>query len=398
MKLLYISCFMFEKRQEEIYGLPSCADSFFEKYLDIFDSIQVLGESIKFFLDKSRLVKLNNERIKVDILPRNTAPKDFINDRKIKRILIKEIQKADAIIIKPSSRKGMMAIKIAKKLKKPYMIEMTGDIHNALMQNPSKLKRLYAPILYRQIKKAIKNCEYGLYVSQEYLQSKYPIKGKMIGCADVVISDFDSTIIENRLKKIENITEKSRVDLGLIGFYQGNGKGVDTAIRALSHLPNNFHFSILGNGTEESRNFWYEYANRYGVKDRLRFCDALPSVEEVLLWLDKIDVFVFPTRSEGFGRCVVEAMSRGCPCFATNICTMPELLLNECLHELDDDVTLANQISKCIEDKNWMRAIALRNFEKAKEYRFDVLKKRRNVFLQEFKSYCEKMKAGEIQD
>ena len=245
MKLLYISCFMFEKRQEEIYGLPSCADSFFEKYLDIFDSVQVLGESIKVFLDKSRLVKLNNEHIKVYILPRNTAPKDFINDRKIKRILIKEIQKADAIIIKPSSRKGMMAIKIAKKLKKPYMIEMTGDIHNALMQNPSKLKRLYAPILYRQIKKAIKNCEYGLYVSQEYLQSKYPIKGKMVGCADVVINDFDPTIIENRLNKIENITEQSRVDLGLIGFYQGNGKGVDTAIRTLSHLPNNFHFSIF---------------------------------------------------------------------------------------------------------------------------------------------------------
>jgi len=389
MKLLYVSCFMFRKEDDIIYGLPSCSDSFFSKYLDVFESVRVLGEEVKSFLDTSRLVRLNNKNISVNILPRNTTPKDFINDRKIKKILEFEIKTAEAILIKPASRKGMMAIKIAERLNKPYMIEMTGDIHNALMQNSSKLKRFYAPILYKQIQKSIKKCRYGLYVSKEYLQGKYPISGKMLGCADVVLDNFSREIIEKRLDKIEKIKKDSRFDLGLIGFYQGNGKGVDTAIRALSRLPSNCHLSVLGNGTQNSRDFWFDYAKKFGVKERLHFCDSLPTVEDVLLWLDNIDVFVLPTRSEGLCRCVVEAMSRGCPCFTTNICTMPELLLNECLHELDDDISLARQINECINDKQLMKKLAVRNFEKAKEYHFDLLRDKRNAFLREFKEYCE---------
>lgn len=395
MRLLYISCFMFKKKEGKTYGLPSCADSFFSKYLSVFESVRVLGENVKEYLDDSRLVELKENKIEVEILPRNTSPKDLKNDRIIKKILEKEIEKAEAILIKPATRKGIMAIKIAEKMKKPYMIEMTGDIHNALKQNPSFLKRAYSPILFAKIRKAIKNCPYGLYVSKEYLQSQYPIKGKMLGCADVVVEDFSKEILDRRMIKIENMDAQERIDLGLIGFYQGNGKGVDTAIRALSRLPKFFHLSVLGNGTEQSRKYWYDYAGKYGVKERLHFCDALPSVQDVFLWLDKIDVFVLPTRSEGLCRVVVEAMSRACPCFATNICTMPELLLGECLHSLDDDETLATQILSCVEDREKMKALAKRNFEKAQEYRWDILKQRRDSFLAEYKRYCENKISGE---
>jgi len=64
-------------------------------------------------------------------------------------------------------------------------------------------------------------------------------------------------------------------------------------------------------------------------------------------------------------------------------------LLNECLHELDDDISLARQINECINDKQLMKKLAVRNFEKAKEYHFDLLRDKRNAFLREFKEYCE---------
>lgn len=181
MRLLYVSCFLFQKKQNETFALPSCSDGFFEKYLDVFDSVHVLGEAPHEYLDTNSFVQMKNPRITVSNLPANTHPKDFKNDSAVRKALRDEIEKADAVLIKPATRKGIMAIKIAERLKKPYMIEMTGDIHNALKQNPSILKRMYAPILYSKIKRAIKNAPYGLYVSKDYLQSQFPINGKMCG-------------------------------------------------------------------------------------------------------------------------------------------------------------------------------------------------------------------------
>lgn len=390
MNLLYVSIFLFYKENGQTYALPSCSDSFFQKYLDVFDYIKVLGAPMESYLDKKSLVQMTDNRISVDIIAPNTKPKDFINDKIVRLALEKEISKADAILIKPATRRGMMAIDIAKKYKKPYMIEMTGDIHNALRQHPNFLKRMYAPIFYRMIKSKIKDCKFGLYVSQEYLQHEFPIKGRMCGCSDVVLEKSSTTVLENRLKKISNFSDENIVNIALIGFYQGKMKGIDTAIKSLSHLPDNYHLSILGNGSQNNRDKWFQYAKKNGVSnERIHFPKPLPSVKSVLQWLDSMDFFVLPTRSEGLSRSVVEAMSRGCICFATNVCSMPELLPSECLFEVDDDQKLANLLVSYASDTEKMKKIAKINFEKSMEYDFDVLKQRRNEFLTDFHAYAQ---------
>ena len=393
MNLLYISVFLFQKKDDLVYALPSCSDFFFQKYLDIFENIKVLGAPLKSYLDPKSLVQIQDDRISVEILPPNTSPRDFINDRKVRICLEKEISAADAVLVRPLSRRGLMAIKIAEKMNKPYMIEMTGDIHNALRQHPNLLKRMYAPFLYRQIKNTIKKCQYGLYVSQKYLQERYPIAGEMCGCSDVVLEKSDESVFEKRIRKIEQLGCQKIINIALIGFYQGKMKGVDTAIRAMSHLPEKFHLSILGNGTQASRDMWYEYAAKYGVKsDRIHFPTPLPSSKLVLQWLDTMDFFVLPTRSEGLCRCIVEAMSRGCICFASRVCTNPELLSKECLFELDDDKKIAKLLLSYTSDVEKMKMVAQRNFEEAKRFDVDLLREKRNAFLKKFEHYCEQQK------
>lgn len=380
---------MFKTEGRVKYGLPANADSFFQKYLDVFEEVRVLGDPIKTYLEQSALVEMKDKRISVRVLPPNTTPSNFKNDRYIKSILKDEIIKAEAILIKPSTRKGMMAEKIAKKLKKPYMIEMTGDIHNALLQQDSVIRRMYSHILYYQIKNNMKDCEFGLYVSQEYLQKKYPIKGLMCGCSDVIIEPSSPDVLKRRLEIIDNIHNKERVDIALIGFYQGLMKGVDTAIRALSQLPEQFHLNILGNGTQENRDKWIKYGEERGVYNRIHFPKPLPTSHDVLLWLDTQDFFVLPTLSEGLCRCVVEAISRGCPCFCTNITTMPELLPSECLFPVKDDVSLTKMLLDAYNNPERMKALARVNFEHARNYDFEVLRSRRNDFLAKFRKYCE---------
>lgn len=391
MNLLYISTFLFYQEKEKTYGLPANSDAFFQKYLDVFESVRVLGDNLSTYLDSKALSELKDERITVRLLPSNTHPKDFINDHKIKKILKEEISKADALIIKPATRKGMMAIRIARKMGKPYMIEMTGDIHNALRQNPSLIKRLYAPILYRSIRRSISDAPFGLYVSKDYLQSQFPIKGEMCGCSDVILDFSDKDVLNRRYELIDSIDSGRTINLALIGFYQGYMKGVDTAIRALAKLPENFRLNILGNGTQENRDKWYEYASKHGISDpqnRIVFPQPLKSYHLVLKWLDTQDFFVLPTLSEGLPRCVAEAMARGCVCFATNICTMPELLPKRCLFEKHDDIQLANLIKDYASDKVLMKKVGKENYLHSLDYSPEILRGRRNAFLNQFKEFA----------
>lgn len=388
MELLYIGTFMFRQEGEKLYGLPSCADHFFQKYLDVFDTVRVLGDPVRSFLETSALVEMTDSRISVLITKSNKSPLEFRNDKDIRKMLREEISKAQSVLIKPATRKGMMAIQICKEFNVPYMIEMTGDIHNALRQHPSLLKRLYAPVYYRQILNSIKDCKFGLYVSESYLQEQFPIEGLMCGCSDVILEKADPRVLQIRYERIDSMDTKNRVDIALIGFYQGKMKGVDTAIRALSKLPDSYHLNILGNGTEENRRKWIEYGLALGVKDRIHFPKPLPNATEVLNWLDTQDFLILPTLSEGLCRCLVEAISRGCVCFATNICSMPELLTDDCLHPIKDDKKLAKLLLNASENKEWMKHMAKRNFEHSKNYEFEKLRQKRIEFLKKFETYC----------
>lgn len=388
MELLYISCFQFKEENDEICALPAYGNAFWEKYLDVFDSIKVLGEPIKKYLDDSSTVKITNQKISVDVIWSNTHPKDFKNDRQIKKKLEKEIEKAEAILIKPSSRKGMMAIKIAERLNKPYMIELTGDIHNALKQSDNFFRRMYAPILYHKINKHIKNCKFALYVSEYYLQKVYPIKGTMCGCSDVVLHSINEKALDRRIEKINSFDNSKEIKIALIGYYQGTGKGIDTAIEAMGGLPENMHLYVLGSGTKENRDKWIGYGEDRNVYNRIHFPDVLKSTEDVLRWLDDMDLMILPSRSEGLARCIAEAMSRGCPCIATNICTNPELLQQEWLHEIGDSQKLKELIMKMLSNKDVMISVAKENFKNSKRFQFEVLRQRRNDFLMEFRNYC----------
>ena len=388
MELLYIGHSQFYFDGKKVFSYASSGDSFFGNFLDVFSSIKVLGEKCSEYVDKNNLVQLTDPRINVIVAPPNARPKELLNDSKLRKILYKEIEKAKAIIIKPATRRGIMAIKICEQMNKKYMIYMTGDVYEQLRTKKSILKRLYAPLLYRSVRRSIENCEYGLYISKLYLQKKYPIKGKTCACPDVIIKNIDRNNLVKRICRIHKFDPNAEVNLALIGFYHSNAKGIDTAIEALSSLPINVQLNILGYGTEENREKWIAYGEAKGVVDRINFPMPKDSSDDVLRWLDTQDIFILPSRSEGFGRCIAEAMSRACPCICTDTSTIPELIPSNWLHPVGDDRALAQLIQLMLNSKDIMQKAAEINFEESKQYEYMLLKERRNGFLKEFLEDC----------
>lgn len=390
MELLYICMYQFVVDDSGCYVIPSFGDHFWKKYLEVYEQIHIIGEPLKGYLDKSKLVRLDTSRIRIDLLPANNSPQDWKYDRAIKKSLEKVIKDAESIIIKPSSRKGIIAIKLAKKYNKPYLIEMTGDLYTALKHHTNPLKRFYAPIIYRQIKSAIKDCKFGVYVTDRYLQAKYPITGMTCGSSDAVIKQLDCSVLERRIARISE--DRKVTKIGLVGFYHDSNKGIDTAIEAISKINNcglEAALYILGNGNEQDRERWYSYAERNRLPRKyIIFPAPIVGIDNMFEWYDSMDIIILPSRSEGLPRTIVEAISRACPCITSNVCGLSELIDNRWTHNPGDAEALATLLKKMITSKKEMIKVAEDNYSHAEYYLESVQTGKRIAFMKEFRNYC----------
>jgi len=73
---------------------------------------------------------------------------------------------------------------------------------------------------------------------------------------------------------------------------------------------------VVGIGPEEEK--LRELARTSHVRDRVKFLGFLPK-EQVPLFLAVSQIFVRPSRSEGFGNSFIEAMAAGLPVIATPV-------------------------------------------------------------------------------
>lgn len=387
MNLLFVGRYRFIEEAGNKYAILPYGDDYWKRYLNVFDKITVLAEAPPNGLnfDKSKYALLTNNLLDVRIVHKIENPLSRVKfDKAVKKELTKYIKEADAIVIKMLSNKGIEAIKIATSLNKPFMIEMTGDVRGSLNSHGSIFRKIYAPLLYHKGKKVLRKAPYGMYVSERYLQSLYPIEGKMCGVSDVIIPTPSKEALERRLERIKNFN-LNNVNIGMIANYSNNIKGVDTAIKALSILNINAQLYILGQGQTEP---WYKIARKYGVEQQIHFPKVLSGIEKVLNWIDTMDLVILPSRTEGLPRCIVEAMSRGCPCITSNVGGLPELIDKKWLHNSDDYKKLAELIELMLSSKENMRSLAIRNFEKSGHFDKEQLDKKRNDFLMEFREYC----------
>lgn len=89
---------------------------------------------------------------------------------------------------------------------------------------------------------------------------------------------------------------------------------VDDVIHSLAFLPANIHFLIYGTGPDEL--MLKTLTKEQGVEGRVHFAGQI-SHTEIPLTLKACDIFIRPSRSEGFGISFIEAMAAGLPVIAT---------------------------------------------------------------------------------
>jgi glycosyltransferase involved in cell wall biosynthesis len=131
-------------------------------------------------------------------------------------------------------------------------------------------------------------------------------------------------------------------------------KGVDVAIRALASLPKDTVLVVLGEGTERPR--LLALAEELGVGGRVFLPGRQP---DVAAWLRRTSVLVHPARWEGFGLGVLEAMLAGLPVVASDVSSLPELVVDGVTGLLvpsDDPDALALGVTRALEEGSGLGA------------------------------------------
>jgi len=124
------------------------------------------------------------------------------------------------------------------------------------------------------------------------------------------------------------------------------------------------------------------------MENSVIFDGVLPAGEAVYQWLDQIDLYIQPSLTEGLPRALIEAMSRGCPAIGSRVGGIPELLQEDCMHNPKNYKELGKLILNSL-NQDWMKEQAQRNFHVAKNYYKDVLGRKRTMFWEKFREFCE---------
>lgn len=328
---------------------------------------------------------LDTSNVEFLFMEKETNPRTLIGARKrnIKR-LRETIDKCDIVVSHLPSDIGMHAVHICKKLNKPYFLGVVGCAWDAYW-NYSWQGKIMAPYLMRKMKNVVAGSPFTFYVTQQFLQGRYPCKGITIGCSNVEIPTPDDAVLCKRLARIELHSGDTPIKIVTVAAVNVRYKGQEFVIRALKRLnqdsKRHFHYYLVGGG---DNTFLKSVAEEVGVLDFVHFMGPQPH-EKIDSILDEMDIYIQPSRQEGLPRAVIEAMSRALPVFGSRTAGIPELLLSECVFE-NCDVEKIEELLQAL-NKDRMRMYADRNFNEAKNYASDVLNARRNKFFSAIKEY-----------
>mgnify|MGYP004627090149 CR=1 FL=1 len=373
------------KDKNGIYCNVTLTDEMFSRYFRVVDKliIMVRTYSINKTYVEMNMKPLTLKNIKIiEVKNFNTAKGFLIDKNEFEKKNKKYISEADMIFARMPSNTSNSVLKIAQKMKKPYLVEVGGCAWDSYW-NHGVMGKLIAPLMYLREKKYVAGAEFATYVTKEFLQKRYPNRKVTTNCSNVYLKPVDINVLEKRITKIESMDMKNIIVGQAVNSIDVRYKGEHLVLRAMGTLKQKgirIDYQVVGPGDGA---FLKQQAEIYEVKEQLHLIGTLKK-EEMFEWYQKLDVYVQPSKQEGLPRSVIEAMSVGCPALGSNLAGIPELLDSDCLFNPNNTDEIVTTILKLIEKDNLISKARI-NFERAKEYNLKEIEQRRTEIFKKYK-------------
>ncbi len=288
----------------------------------------------------------------------------------------KLMDKYDLIVCSTPSIIGTYVLIINLFQKKKYSVEVAGDYDMFLTK---KFGFVITSFLKIFMPKFVKNANGATYVTKD-LSKRFPNKNMLIASNVNIKKVFYKEPLTKALKFKEDI------EIGYIGALTKR-KGISILIEFANKLVqmniNNFKINLIGGHSDYN---WNEKIEEYRLNEYFIFHGILDS-KKVDSLLEKFDLYIQPSFSEGLPRATIEAMSKGLPVIATTLPGFRELLEDEYLFENNDINKLINIFLNIINSKNIYNEQSIRNSKFSENFLYDVLHTKR---LQYYKNLLEK--------
>lgn len=369
---LFVHDHKFPKKNNQYYYSYGFDKEFFNRYIDIFGEIGVIGRYKESDNNKKEMLVRNVSFFTIKEL-------NQLKYKKVRKKIIKKVKEADYIIIRVPSILGLYVAWLAKKMKKPYIIEVVGCYWDAVSTKGFS-KFIPAIIVTTLMKLAVYFSHYVVYVTEEFLERRYPTRGKHIACSNVTLHSVTTHDLEIRLDRIKNM-KFNKIKLGTCATLDVAYKGQEDVIKAISLLKKegyNIEYQLVGGGDSSMLE---SIAKSYGVFENITIIGSLEH-DQVFNWLEQIDIYVHPSKQEGLSRAIIEAMSKGCPIFGASAGGIHELIDKEYIFDKGSIKQIINIYKNFNKDK--MIEQAVKNHSNSKKYLKNILYNRRKSFFKEF--------------
>jgi phosphatidyl-myo-inositol dimannoside synthase len=200
--------------------------------------------------------------------------------------------------------------------------------------------------------------------------------------------EFEAILLNAPKGKLPQGYPEGRVIL-TVGRWLANEryKGMDTLITALPRLLTRWpELQLLAVGDGDDRTWLEDLAEQNGVKRHVHFLSGL-SLTELNACFDACEMFVLPSRGEGFGFVYLEAMAHGKPVIGGAHGGVPEVIEDGVTGYLvphGDAAQLATSIETLLSDPALAQKMGARGRQRAeREFRFSVFAKSLKKILRE---------------
>ena len=351
------------------------------RYLDVFERVRVVARVREVRRMPESCIEATGRNVVFAPLPYYKGPRGFVRRHPELRKRIKEIAgSTDAFILRlPSFIAGSITAALNRS-GHPYGVEVVGDPFGVFA--PGAVNHPMRPLLRwwftREMHRQVRNACSSAYVTQHALQCRYPPSANAFTThfSNSRLAD-DAFVTEPRLHR-EGKRRYSLVSVGsLEHFYKGTDVLIDAAAVCVQ-AGLDIDLKLVGDGRFRDVLEWRVSAR--GLKGIVEFTGELPGWRAVREQLDRADLFVLPSRTEGLPLAMIEAMARALPCIGTEVGGIPELLPKHALIPPGEVPALAHKIQEMVSDPQRMNNESRRNLKEARRYRETQLRTRRVEF------------------
>ena len=388
IRALVVTCAHMLKTEKGEYYTESVYNyDFFKRYLQVFDEVEIVARCRESDELPRGAMKVSGENVLIYELPEFKGLSELIKKLcVIKKLAKNAAQESDCIIYRVPQIESY-CIFLFSQYDRPYAVEVISD---PLRWLTGVVKRVSVALLQYMCK----NADGASYVTEKYLQEIYPSGKSMMPKSDKFESYYSSIVLEDNMieeaKCYDDIFGRTFVLVHVANAIGNSNKGHYTAIKVVEKLVKagkKIEIKFIGEGkmTGDLR----RTVEELGLQDHIIFTGRIADRQILLDEVQKSDLMLFPTKSEGLPRCIIEAQAVGVPVVSTPVGGIPELVEAKYLRQPDDVEGFTELILHLMDSPQELEEMSKKGLENARKYTDSALTARRSEFYTQLRRRAE---------